>query len=188
VLGLDAAEFLPYGASFERFAVLYVDWLRERETEGARYREGEVEIAVRPAALGGIELAGRIDRIDSVQGAGGAALELIDYKSGDVGKLRARLRQPTEDTQLAFYAALLRTGREPPARLAASYLGLDVRDRIVRIEHPDVEASAGALLEGLAHDLERLRAGAGLPALGEGEVCDYCAARGLCRRDDWSES
>jgi ATP-dependent helicase/nuclease subunit B len=31
-----------------------------------------------------------------------------------------------------------------------------------------------------------LRGGAGLPALGEGASCEYCAARGLCRRDDWS--
>ena len=25
---------------------------------------------------------------------------------------------------------------------------------------------------------------AALPALGEGRVCDYCEARGLCRKDD----
>jgi ATP-dependent helicase/nuclease subunit B len=25
-----------------------------------------------------------------------------------------------------------------------------------------------------------------LPAIGEGSACDYCAARGLCRKDFWS--
>ena len=29
---------------------------------------------------------------------------------------------------------------------------------------------------------------AGMPALGEGETCDYCAARGICRKDHWSEA
>jgi ATP-dependent helicase/nuclease subunit B len=25
-----------------------------------------------------------------------------------------------------------------------------------------------------------------LPALGEGMACEYCAARGLCRKDFWA--
>ena len=32
----------------------------------------------------------------------------------------------------------------------------------------------------------RIARGAALPALGEGKACDYCAARGLCRKDFWS--
>ena len=34
-------------------------------------------------------------------------------------------------------------------------------------------------------ELARIRAGAALPALGEGGACTFCAARGLCRRDHW---
>ena len=30
------------------------------------------------------------------------------------------------------------------------------------------------------------RTGAPLPALGEGRLCDFCEARGLCRKDDWA--
>ena len=41
------------------------------------------------------------------------------------------------------------------------------------------------LVDGLAHDFERLRRGAALLALGEGVQCDRCDARGLCRRDHW---
>ena len=32
-----------------------------------------------------------------------------------------------------------------------------------------------------------MRDGAALPALGEGPVCDFCEARGLCRRDHWAD-
>jgi ATP-dependent helicase/nuclease subunit B len=48
-----------------------------------------------------------------------------------------------------------------------------------------VEASGRALTEGVAIDITRLREGAGLRALGEGSVCEWCDVRGLCRRDDW---
>jgi len=49
-----------------------------------------------------------------------------------------------------------------------------------------VAASAQALLDGLAGDLDRIRAGTGMAALGEGRVCEFCEMRGLCRRDDWT--
>ena len=35
-------------------------------------------------------------------------------------------------------------------------------------------------------DMARIAEGAPLPALGEGKACEYCAARGLCRKDFWS--
>ena len=35
-------------------------------------------------------------------------------------------------------------------------------------------------------DKRRADPAAPLPALGEGAVCDYCAARGLCRKDFWA--
>ena len=43
------------------------------------------------------------------------------------------------------------------------------------------------LVEGIQHDFARIAAGAPMPALGEGAVCDYCAARGLCRKDFWND-
>jgi ATP-dependent helicase/nuclease subunit B len=51
-----------------------------------------------------------------------------------------------------------------------------------------VALSASLLVDGLAADLHALRAGAGATALGEGDVCRHCEARGLCRRDHWTRS
>ena len=42
------------------------------------------------------------------------------------------------------------------------------------------------LLAGIAHDLQRIGQGQALAALGEGTACEYCAARGLCRKDFWA--
>lgn len=184
--GLADADFLPFVASFASFAPRYVAWLHRRDAEGARWQRGEADLQVAPVELEGVAMQGRVDRIDDVRIAGRAVLQMIDYKTGGVAGLREKVREPLEDTQLAFYAALLRAETELP--LTAIYLAVDGSKGIDEVAHPEVERSAEALVEGLAHDLTRLRAGAGLPALGEGATCDYCAARGVCRRDHWAET
>src|ERR1019366_4284578 len=128
---------------------------------------------------------GRIDRIDEVTQGGVATLELIDYKTGSETRLRKQARERFEDTQLAFYAALVGATDERP--LKATYLALEASPGLAEIEHEDVAASAAALVEGIAIDLRRLRGGAGLMPLGQGEACRFCEARGLCRRDHWLE-
>jgi ATP-dependent helicase/nuclease subunit B len=98
--------------------------------------------------------------------------------------LKLRVKQPLEDTQLAFYAALL--PYELGASVQAGYLGLDSSKGIELIEHKNVARTAQVLLLNLANDVERLRNGAAMPALGEGQTCEYCEMRGLCRRDHWA--
>jgi ATP-dependent helicase/nuclease subunit B len=181
-MALDAAALLPFRAAFDTFVDHYLDWLREHEAAGWRYAVGEAARRCAPPDLGGLTLEGRLDRID--HHADGGAM-LIDYKTGNADRFARRVRTPLEDTQLAFYAALLTDEpHEPPPR--AIYLVLDERDRPKVHEHADVARSAAALVEGLGADFDALRRGDGAPALGEGEACAYCGARGLCRRDHWS--
>lgn len=183
-LGLDEAEFVPFAASFAAFVPRYVEWLHRREADGAVWRDAEREF-VRPLPeLPRVELYGRIDRIDTRERPAPAE-ELIDYKTGSADKLREKVRRPLEDTQLAFYAALLQPQARAP--LHAMYLALDSSRGIEEHEHKDVERSATALVEGLTHDLVRLQGGAPMPALGTGPSCTFCAARGLCRRDHWTD-
>jgi ATP-dependent helicase/nuclease subunit B len=184
--GIADADFLPFAASFASFAPRYIAWLHARDDKAARWQRGEVDLRIAPAEFEGIEMRGVIDRIDDVRIAGKAAIQLIDYKTGGVAGLKDKVKEPLEDTQLAFYAALMRAETDLP--LAASYLAVDGTRSLDEVVHPDVEASAAALVDGLAHDLKRLRAGAGLPALGEGATCAHCDARGVCRRDHWTEA
>ncbi len=182
-LALDAAAHWPFHAAFDSVAEHYLAWLHERDAQGWRFAGGELERRCAPPDLDGLVLDGRLDRIDT--GPDGGAM-LIDYKTGNADKLSKRVREPLEDTQLAFYAVLLTDEpHEPPPR--AVYLAIDERKPPREIEHPDVALSASLLVEGLAADLADLRAGAGAPALGEGESCEHCHARGLCRRDHWTE-
>lgn len=184
--GMTDADFLPYAASFESFAPRYVEWMHRRDAEGLRWLRGEEAVELHLPALGGTVLRGVIDRVDVRAGGTPAPLDVIDYKTGSAEALREKVKMPLEDTQLAFYAALTRSQTEAPIR--AFYVALDGTRGLREFEHPDVETSAGALLEGLADDLGSIRAGAGLPPLGSGATCDHCVARGICRRDHWNDA
>jgi ATP-dependent helicase/nuclease subunit B len=186
---LDEAEFLPYQASFARFVPRYVTWLHERDTEGAQWLDGERELNTQPPAWGGITMHGVIDRVDSLPTREGPATQLIDYKTGQFAVLRSAVKQG-EDTQLPYYAALMAAQGAGvgvgPGEIAAAYWFLDESERIIELALPDVQASAELLVEGIGSELQRLREGEPLPALGEGRACDFCEARGLCRKDDWA--
>ena len=181
-MGLDAAAFLPYDASFAGFVPRYVKWLHDRERAGWRWQSGESETRRSPPELEGLELHGYIDRIDRHEGTEGAKLELIDYKTGSVEKLKEQVREPLEDTQLPFYAALV--GDDLP--VTASYLAIDRTRGLMPVVHHRVVDDARTLVIGIADEMKRLRDGAGLRALGAGSACDHCRARGLCRRDHWA--
>lgn len=176
--GIDTAELLPFRASFERFAPTYLSWLAVRDAEGWRWRQGETDHTVEPAAPGALVLRGRLDRIDD--GPGGR-VQVLDYKTGAVEGLKTKAKQPLEDVQLAFYAALLGAGPE----VDAAFVAVDGRTAPELIPQPRSADVVQTLLEGLAGEWQRLRAGAPLPALGEEPVCGLCEARGLCRRDHW---
>ncbi len=184
--GASAAAFLPFAATFGRFVPRYVDWLQRHEARGARWLDGERTFTASPPDWGTTQMHGVIDRIDSAPGDAGPLTVLIDYKTAGAQGLRQTLKRPQEDTQLAFYAALLQAQSAAPGEVAAFYLALDEAQGIAEVPHADVAATAEQLVTGIGHDLARMRAGAALPALGEGRACEHCDARGLCRRDQWA--
>jgi ATP-dependent helicase/nuclease subunit B len=185
--GIDPAALLPLRAGFEQLVPAYLAWLQARDAAGLRWVDGERRLERDAAELGGPKLSGVIDRVDE----GPLGIELIDYKTSAPAKFRSALRNRFEDTQLAFYALLVNADKADEGdddSVKAAYLALDSAKAPEAIEHARVAESARALLEGLAEDLRRLRAGAGFAALGEAPVCDVCEARGLCRRDHWTSA
>jgi ATP-dependent helicase/nuclease subunit B len=194
-MGLNAGEggagFLPYQAVWPAMRDGYLDWLAGFEaTEGRAGPRFEQAEAALTAHAGAWKLYGKLDRLDQQDSPEGAIPFVIDYKTEGRPKTMERVKEPLEDTQLAFYAALL-----PSENVRAAYLSItDKRSdngkdaATVLVEQPDVLMAREALLAGLAHDMARVAAGQAMPALGEGRVCDFCAARGLCRKDFWSTS
>jgi ATP-dependent helicase/nuclease subunit B len=173
--GLDDGDFLPFAAVWPAVRDGYLAWLVEHEATGARFERAESD-GLTP--LGDWTLHGRVDRID--RAADGQAL-VIDYKTEGRTRTADRIKNAHEDTQLAFYAALLSDDT-----LRAAYLNVGERDGTKLYEQPDVTVLRDRLIDSIRHDLTRIADGAPLPALGEGSACDWCSARGLCRRDSWA--
>lgn len=173
-MGLPEGEFLPFAVSWPAVARGYLDWLQSHETqEAAVYQSGEVD---QVQQLGAVEIRGRIDRIDALPDGG---VMVLDYKTENSAKTKARAKDPLEDTQMAFYAALL-----PHDTLRGAYINISEK-KTETIEQQQIVEARDALIEGMLGDLQRIAEGAALPALGQGSACDYCQARGLCRKDFW---
>jgi ATP-dependent helicase/nuclease subunit B len=178
----------------------YLEWQREREGAGWAWKAGEIEREVEITTPQGNPLAlrGRIDRVDARELAtseGGdkespssliphpSSLEyaVVDYKTRDPGRLRRSLELPGEDVQLPVYALLWGA---PVAE--ALFLSLE-RDGVRAVElRNDVQALTDAVRVRLGELFDALAAGARLPAQGVEAACEYCEARGLCRRNHWA--
>jgi ATP-dependent helicase/nuclease subunit B len=174
-LALPDGEFLPFCAAWPAVRDGYLRWLEEHEAIGAVFAEGESN---HQQDLGAIKLVGRIDRVDTLPD--GSAL-VLDYKTEAQGKTKARVKDSLEDTQMAFYAALL-----PNDTLQAAYVNVGERDGTSTVAQPHIVEARDALVDGILTDMRHIAEGAALPALGEAAACEYCQARGLCRKDFWS--
>ena len=180
---LSAAEFAalpPYTATawharWDPLQPAYIDAWLAHAAQGWRYQSGETDFAVTRTVegLGDITLHGRVDRVDQK----GEARYVIDYKTGAAQGLKKKLKDPAEAVQLPFYAWL--------CDAAAAYLPINEAP-IVPLEL-DGETDVDAISRRLPDLLEALAAGAALPAHGIDRVCQYCEARGLCRKGMWHE-
>ena len=174
-LGLSESEFLPFAAIWPRVREGYLAWLADHDATGAVFDAGEVW---RETPLGSLTLVGKIDRID--RQPDGHTL-LIDYKTEPRTTTTDRIKSGQEDTQLPFYAALMADDT-----LAAAYVNLGEKELTKSYAQPDIVGLRDELIDSILADMTRIGQGAVLPALGEGKACEFCAARGLCRRDFWS--
>ena len=178
---LPQEEFLPFMATWPRMRDGYLSWLAAHEASGAQFESAETWLSLQ---LPEVELIGQLDRLDvalvhTEQGVQRQHL-VMDYKTEPITTTKERVKQPLEDTQLAFYATLM------PDAARAAYVNVGERQGTELVEQTALHEVRAALVEGLRGDFQRMRAGAPMPALGEGKACQYCDARGLCRKDQWS--
>jgi len=154
----------------------YIEAQLNSEAEGWRYQNGEVafELPVTEELL----MRGRIDRID-VQGNAASVVRVLDYKTQNAAKLKAKLKQAGEDVQLPFYAHVFEATE-------AAFISIE-KNKVLLVEPPqDVSQLAHANIERLKQVFLQMRSGTPLPANGIGTVCEYCEMRGLCRKAEWA--
>jgi ATP-dependent helicase/nuclease subunit B len=182
-----APGMLGFRHRFDRLVDEYVQWLRGHAAQGWRWVAGETRLQ-RAFDFGDgrqVTLVGRLDRIEE-NTAG--EVQVIDYKARRADVLRQVLKTPGEDIQLPFYSLLL-----PQPAASALYVSFDrAREDKAGVEAVTPPQPFGELVEQVAGrlrgDLQRVAAGAPLPAIGAEAVCAYCEMRGLCRRDHWTDA
>lgn len=170
---LPAYTATAWRTRWEAIQPAYIDAWRDWVGQGWRYQAGEAgyEQPFHVPGLGDIVLHGRVDRVDQKNGA----LAVIDYKTGAAIGLKKKLKDPTEAVQLPFYAWL--------AEAAAAYL--PINETPVGLIELDGETDVDAIARRLPELLGAIAAGAALQANGVDGVCQWCEARGLCRKGMW---
>lgn len=175
---LPAWTAAAWASRWEPIQPAYIDAWLAWAAQGWRYASGETPFrqTCDVNGLGEVELMGVLDRVDIRTDADGfEAHAVFDYKTGSVEALRKKNQDPTEAVQLPFYAWL--------AEAAAAFLPLSEAP-VKPVDLPG-ETDVGGIAGRLPLLLEALAAGAPMPASGIDAVCQYCDARGLCRKGLW---
>ncbi|MHB1084564.1 MAG: PD-(D/E)XK nuclease family protein [Thiobacillus sp.] len=172
---LPAYTATAWCTRWEKIQPAYIDAWLDWVAQGWRYQSGEaaVEMPFNVAGLGDITLHGRVDRVDER----GDARTVIDYKTGAGVGLKKKLKDPTEAVQLPFYAWL--------SEAAAAYL--PINETPVALLELNGETDVDAISRRLPELLGAIAAGEPLRANGVDAVCQYCEARGLCRKGMWHD-
>jgi len=179
----------------------FVDWQLKREAEGWQYHDAELSVGFivtltdPDGVQREIEIAGRADRFD-VSTNNSTAASVIDYKNQGVTKIKKRAERLLDDPQLLIYARAVNENAiaaHLPGRAIeqAEWVSLkaDLKkadDKIVRAhlveQMPEMMAQFS---EQLNEDLEVLWARKPMKAFAPDSVCQYCEARGICRKGMW---
>ena len=160
---------------------VYLDWQRQRESEGWMWGEGEayreLEIGL---SQGNLTLKGRLDRVDKLASGEGVEYGVLDYKAQPKDRLKIKLSVPGEDVQLPIYAALWGDlVRE------AAYVSVDkdkVNSVVMESALDQLRDDVIARLQIIFDDLYQ---GAPMVAQGIDQACSVCEMRGVCRKDYW---
>ena len=178
----------------------FVDWQIKRENEGWRYHDAELSIGFNLSITDpngikqDIRIAGRADRFD-IHESDASAAAVIDYKNQKIKKITQRAESILDDPQLLIYA---RGASENPVEARIPGRGVeqaewvtlraDLKDaeKIVRV-HPveDMPAVMAEFSEQVVKDLNDLWARKPMTAFAPDSVCQYCEARGICRKGMW---
>jgi len=179
----------------------FVDWQLKREQEGWRYHDAELPVGFTltlkdPDGISrDIKIAGRADRFD-IHVNNDAAAAVIDYKNQPMKKITKRAEHILNDPQLLIYA---RAANENP--IASHLLGrtvdqaewVSLKAVVDKGEAKNIRANAVEDMPNLMDqfsvqiekDLNVLWARQPMQAFAPDSVCQYCEARGICRKGMW---
>ncbi len=174
----------------------FIQWQLNREAQGWEFYDAEVKVGfdLPFTDLDGCEryirIEGYADRFDiSIHNPKSASV--IDYKNQSLTKVEWRAEAVLDDPQLLIYARASNESNKIPGRQVneAEWVALkaDVKKgnavRTVAIEAmPDLMQEFS---EQITEDVQSLWSGKPMKAFAPDSVCQYCEARGICRKGMW---
>ncbi|CAM3815457.1 PD-(D/E)XK nuclease family protein [Polynucleobacter arcticus] len=179
----------------------FVDWQLKREADGWQYHDAELPVGfmVTMTDPDGVQreigIAGRADRFD-VNANNPTAAAVIDYKNQGITKIKKRAERLLDDPQLLIYARAVNENAiaaHLPGRTIeqAEWVSLKAdlkkaEDKIVRAYSVEqMPEMMEQFSDQLNEDLEVLWARKPMKAFAPDSVCQYCEARGICRKGMW---
>ena len=176
----------------------FIQWQLDREAQGWQFYDAEVKVGfdLPFTDVDGnerhIRIEGYADRFD-VSIHDPKAASVIDYKNQSLTKVEWRSEVVLDDPQLLIYARASNESKKIPGRAvnAAEWVALkaDVKKGRDEAERSVVISEMPELMqefsEQITEDVQSLWSGKPLKAFAPDSVCQYCEARGICRKGMW---
>jgi ATP-dependent helicase/nuclease subunit B len=179
----------------------FINWQLHREQAGWYYFDGEVRVGFDLPFMDPqgnqktIRIEGFADRYD-VNVDDSKLASVIDYKNQSYEKVKARAEHALDDPQLLIYARAVNEEREnhklaghtvKQAEWVALKASLSKGDQkaLRSQELADMPAMMEQFNRQITEDVEQLWAKKPMQAFAPDGVCQYCEARGICRKGIW---
>ena len=177
-------RWLAAWIEWETLIPSWIDWHIQREQSGWVFHDGEKQVGFDlQTRFGDIRVSGFVDRLDIHPQEG---VEVIDYKFSSKNSITKKKNNLKDDPQLVIYAKAV-NGHDMVNRQPATIASwVSVKEEDARVEIDDLQNQMNELPAQMIADIESLWAGAPMAASAPDSICQYCQARGICRKGMWS--
>ncbi len=179
----------------------FVDWQLKRENAGWHYHDAELTVGFNlvltdPDGVDReIRISGRADRFD-VHISDKSMAAVIDYKNQNMKKITKRAENVLDDPQLLIYARGANensVAAHLPGRTVEKAEWVTLKAELNKGEDKNIRAHSVENMpelmqqfsEQIVQDLNELWARKPMQAFAPDSVCQYCEARGICRKGMW---
>ena len=177
-------RWLAAWIEWETLIPAWVQWQVKREEEGWFFHDGEKPVGFHlETSHGPLHVRGFVDRLDIHPEKG---VEVIDYKYSSKTSITKKKSHIKDDPQLVIYAKAV-DGQDMVAQHSvsvASWVSLKETDATIEVE--DLSRHLDEMPLQMMADIEALWGGDAMKASAPDGICQYCQARGICRKGMWS--
>lgn len=177
-------RWLAAWIEWETLIPSWIDWHIQREQSGWLFHDGEKQVGFDlQTRFGDISVSGFVDRLDIHPQEG---VEVIDYKFSSKNSITKKKNNLQDDPQLVIYAKAVNGHDMVDCHPATIASWVSVKEDDARVQVDDLQEQMNQLPSQMIADIEALWGGSSMVASAPDSICQYCQARGICRKGMWS--